>query len=126
MYKQTNQRTIILDLLKNNYEHPSVDEIYQEAIKKLPRISKKTVYLTLNTLTENNEIKEVKINGVKRYEPIQDEHIHAICKKCNRVIDVKAKNLIKETNKLKRRVRGFKVEKTNTTLHGICKKCKEE
>lgn len=112
--------------MKNNYNHPSVDDVYKDVIKTLPRISKKTVYLNLQTLTQHKLIKEIKINGVKRYEPIQEEHIHAICKKCNKVIDVKAKKLIDEANKLRRKVRGFKVEKTNTTLHGICKKCKEE
>lgn len=125
MYKQTNQRIIILELIKNNYAHPSVEEIYREAIKKLPRISKKTVYLTLQTLTQNNQIKEIKINGVKRYEPLQEEHIHAVCKQCNKVIDVKATTLIEETEKLRKKVKGFKVENTNTTLHGICKDCKE-
>lgn len=126
MYKQTNQRTIILDLIKDNYEHPSVEEIYQEAIKKLPRISKKTVYLTLQTLARNNRVKEVKINGIKRYEPIHEEHVHAVCKQCNKVIDVKAKNLIQETNKLRKKVKDFKIENASTTLHGLCKTCKEE
>jgi len=41
-FKMTNQRAIILEYLKENYNHPSVEEIFSFVKSKLPQISKKT------------------------------------------------------------------------------------
>ena len=122
--KLTNQRRTIYEFVKNNYNHPSVEDVFLNVQKKLPQISKKTVYQNLKTLTENNKIKEITINGIKRYEPIQEEHIHATCKECGKIADIKAKKLIEETEKVKKQIKEFKIETSTTTMKGLCKTCK--
>ena len=85
--KYTNQRIEILNFLKNNTAHPTVDDVYEVVKKKLTRISKATVYQNLKFLTEKGLIQEVNIKGVSRYEPNIDPHHHMICIKCVKIID---------------------------------------
>ncbi len=122
-FKLTNQRKLILDFVKDNYTHPTVEEVYLAIKEKLPQISKKTAYLNLEFLAEKNMIKEIKLNGIKRYEPIQENHIHAICKNCKKIIDIQANTMLNDIEKLKKQNKDFKIESSTTTLHGICKEC---
>ena len=70
----TNQRVEILDFLKDNTSHPTVDDIYQGVKKKLTRISKATVYQNLKLLSEKGLIQEVNIKGISRFEPNLELH----------------------------------------------------
>jgi len=91
--KYTNQRVEILNFLKDNTTHPTVDEVYEGVRKKLTRISKATVYQNLKFLSEKGLIQEVNIKGVSRFEPNLDPHHHMICKICGKIIDFKSKEL---------------------------------
>ena len=82
--KYTNQRVEILNFLKQNKNHPTVDEIYEVVKKKLTRISKATVYKNLKFLTEQDIIREVNIKGVSRFEYHLEPHHHIICQKCSK------------------------------------------
>jgi Fur family ferric uptake transcriptional regulator len=62
--KYTNQRVEILNYLKDNYSHPTVDQVFEAVRKKLTRISKATVYQNLKFLAEKGLIQEVNIRGV--------------------------------------------------------------
>ena len=57
--KYTNQRVEILNFLKDNTTHPTVDEVYDGVKKKLTRISKATVYQNLKFLAGKGLIQEV-------------------------------------------------------------------
>jgi Fur family ferric uptake transcriptional regulator len=125
-FKLTNQRAIILDYLKENYNHPSVKEIFIFVKNKLPRISKKTVYSNLQFLCDKDLIMEVKVKGVQRYEPKLDPHHHLICRKCGKIIDFKSEELLSHAMKVGKNIKDFDVEFSNINFYGICKKCKEE
>lgn len=121
----TNQRAIILDFIKDNYSHPTVEEVYKFVRTKLPRISKKTVYNNLKSLVENNQISEVNVKGVFRYEPRLNPHHHVLCSKCSKIIDFESDELIKYSMKLAKKIKGFDIEGSATNFYGICKKCKD-
>ena len=48
--RNTQQRNLIRELLDNNYDHLTADEIYEIIRKKNPTISRGTVYRNLNVL----------------------------------------------------------------------------
>lgn len=125
-FKLTNQRVIILDYLKENYSHPSVEEIFNFVKNRLPRISKKTVYSNLQLLCDKGLINEVKVKGVQRYEPKLDPHHHVICRKCGKIIDIESDELLSHAMKVGKKIKDFDVEFSNVNFYGICKKCKEE
>lgn len=126
-FKMTNQRAAILEVLKDNHDHPSVDEVYRKVRKRLPRISKKTVYSNLSFLSEKKIIQEVRVRGITRYEPIQDSHHHMICNMCNRIFDVGfevgSKELSKKVMRFADKIDGFDIENVSVNFYGICKRC---
>jgi len=121
--KYTNQRVEILNFLKNNYSHPTVDQVFEAVKKKLTRISKATVYQNLRFLADKGLIQEVNIKGVSRFEPNVKAHHHIICKKCEKIIDFESGELTEYSLNLARKIKDVKVETTNTNFYGLCKKC---
>ncbi|MEM4260007.1 MAG: transcriptional repressor [Candidatus Woesearchaeota archaeon] len=121
--KYTNQRIEILNYLKNNYSHPTVDEVYNAVRKKLTQISKATVYQNLKFLSKKGLIRECNIKGIARFEPNLEVHHHLICKKCGRIIDFKSDKLAEYSLKIAKNLKELKVESTNTNFYGLCKKC---
>jgi Fur family ferric uptake transcriptional regulator len=123
--KYTNQRVEILNYLKNNYTHPTVEDVYTAVKKKLSRISKATVYQNLKFLSNKGMIQEVNIKGVSRFEPNLEPHHHLICKKCGRIIDFEAIELTDYALKVAGKIKDMNIESSHTNFFGICKKCKE-
>lgn len=122
----TNQRVEILNFLKDNYSHPTADEVFNAVRKKLTRISKATIYQNLKFLAEKGIIQEVNIKGVSRFEPNIEAHHHLICKNCGKIIDFDSKELTEFALKLSKKVKDMRIESTNTNFYGICKKCRRK
>ncbi len=118
------QREIILNTLKENVVHPTAEYLYAKVKEKDPKISLATLYRNLNQLTENGIIK--KIDGLENsshYDHNTHNHYHFICKKCNRVYDIKsevAPDLINKTEELT----DFLIENHDIVFSGICKECR--
>lgn len=87
MERQTIQKTVILDYLKKVKTHPSADQVYYEVKKKMPSISKGTVYRILNNFRQKGEIQEIP-TAVSRYDGDNSLHAHFICQRCNNIIDI--------------------------------------
>ena len=118
------QREVILNTLKENVVHPTAEYLYAKIQEKDPKISLATLYRNLNQLTENGIIK--KIDGLENsshYDHNTHNHYHFICKKCNRVYDIKsevAPDLINKTEELT----DFLIENHDIVFSGICKECR--
>jgi Fur family transcriptional regulator, peroxide stress response regulator len=122
-FKETRQRELTLLILQGTRSHPTADWIYEEARKKMPQISKSTVYRNLRILLEQGEITALNINGtITRYEIKQKLHYHFRCEQCGQVFDLE--NPIKED--LDRKVEantGFKIKYHQLEFRGLCKEC---
>jgi Fur family ferric uptake transcriptional regulator len=121
--KYTNQRVEILNFLKGNYSHPTVEQVFEAVRKRLTRISKATVYQNLRFLSEKGLVQEVNIKGVSRFEPNLNPHHHVICKNCGRIMDFNSKALTDYSLKVARKIKDVKVQSSSTSFYGICKKC---
>jgi Fur family ferric uptake transcriptional regulator len=121
--KYTNQRVEILNFLKNNYSHPTVDQVFEGVKKKLTRISKATVYQNLRFLADKGLIQEVNVKGVSRFEPCIEPHHHLICKNCGKIIDFKSQELTDYSLKLANKLKEMKIESTITNFFGLCENC---
>lgn len=77
--KMTGQRKLILQVLDNAEDHPSVETVYERAKELDASISMATVYRTLNMLDELNLVirHEFKEN-FSRYEVNEEHHHHLI------------------------------------------------
>ena len=105
--------------------HPRSTKIYKDLKKKLPRISKKTVYNNLKVLSEAGMIREISTMGVKRYEPVMKPHHHLICQVCDRVFDIEEEKLTRLATKFAKSLKDFEASSTTTHFYGVCKDCKE-
>ena len=121
--KYTNQRVEILNFLKDNKTHPTVEQVYKEVKKKLTRISKATVYQNLKFLSDKGLVQEVNIKGVSRFEPNLKPHHHIICKKCGKIFDFESKELTDYALKMAKSLKEFHINSANTNFYGICRKC---
>ncbi len=123
MRRRSRQRMAILEVLKGVRTHPSADWIYDEVRKKLPQISKGTIYRNLKVLEEEGGIIKLNVDGmVGRYEIRQDNHYHFICEKCGCIFDL---NEPKETelNVKFAKKTGFKITHHRLEFRGLCTDC---
>jgi Fur family ferric uptake transcriptional regulator len=97
--------------------------------KKLPRISRGTVYRNLEVLSQKGFVKEVNAAGTKKFElgvkSGMQSHDHFICRKCNKMIDVFFSDMDNRVLKqIKNKDHSLKVESMTINFSGLCNKCK--
>lgn len=87
--KMTDQRRTIAQVLSESADHPDVDQVYQRAIERDPRISIATVYRTVRLFEEANILEKHDFgDGRARYEEASnDHHDHLINIKTGEVIE---------------------------------------
>ena len=87
--RNTIQRTLVLDAVRNLHCHATADEVYEEVRKVHPGISRGTVYRNLNLLCELGEIRRRELpGGADGYDHLCSNHYHARCTGCGKLFDV--------------------------------------
>lgn len=121
MERQTIQKTEILKHLKNLRTHPSAEQVYKGIKKKMPSISKGTVYRILNNFKEKGQIQEIPAS-VSRYDGDNSMHAHFICRHCGGITDVfESCGNCALLKKAKSKVGNIQYYQMH--LYGTCKKC---
>jgi Fe2+ or Zn2+ uptake regulation protein len=112
----TSQRQLIFSLLHDNATHPTADALFAVASKRMPGISLRTVYQTLDELSEMGEIQLMRCDGgALRFDPNVDDHHHALDAATGEVFDVYVDNLDALRAQLPE---GFEVENVSIVFHG--------
>lgn len=129
-HKLTPQRRYIIEIMmKNNQEHWSTEEIYDEVKKVCPEIGIATVYRTIQMLEELDLLTKHHFSeGCSRYE-FTDEtkdhnHHHIVCTKCGKVMEIQDTYF----DELERHIQddiNFNITNHTVTFYGVCKDCKE-
>jgi len=123
--RKTRQRMAIIEVLKGVRTHPSAGWIYDEVRKKLPHVSKGTIYRNLNVLEDEGAIIELNVDGVVgRYEIRQDNHYHFICEKCGHIFDLN-EPIEAELNLRYTKKTGFKITHHRLEFRGLCRDCRK-
>ena len=119
--RNTKQRDLILYIINNNSCHMTADDVYNEAIKFIPKISLRTVYRNLNYLVDKNKIKRIKMpNNIDRFDK-NIVHSHIICNKCGMIDDI-----INDFNIEIPLIKDYEIIDYDLSFNGICKKCRKE
>lgn len=122
----TYQRRIILEELGKVKTHPTADEVYDMARKRLPNISIATVYRNLDLMSKNNSIRKLDIAGrKKRFDADLSRHYHLRCDKCGAVCDLELSQL-SDIEKHLESLKGLEgIVDFNLEFKGKCKRCSE-
>lgn len=118
----TVQRIEILKYLYEKKKHPTIDVIFKDLRKKIPTLSKTTIYNTLKMFHKNGLAFIFSDDeAVLRYDAAIEQHAHFKCIKCGKIIDLEyPSNIIEYGEKI------GKVFYTNLIYEGICKDCEEK
>ena len=82
-------RNSIYKYLCGTKEHPSAEMIYNDLKGDLPNLSLGTVYRNLKQLEEiGRVIKVTTVDNHERYDANCEDHVHLVCERCGRVIDM--------------------------------------
>ena len=120
----TVQRRVILQALVGREDHPTADQILRQVRKRLPEVSRTTVYRVLDTLVELGLAVKICSPGKgARFDPRTDRHHHLVCVQCEKVMDFEAPRLnllpLPDT-----RTRAFDILDYSIHFRGLCAGCK--
>ena len=86
--RYSKQRELVLQKVEQLCDHPTAEEIYDEAIKECPGLSLGTVYRNLNSLVDAGRVRRVCIPGkADRFDHTLCWHSHMYCTACGGVVD---------------------------------------
>lgn len=119
----TVQRRAVLQSLLDRDDHPTADQVLDSVQKRMPEVSRATVYRVLETLVRLGMTQKIAHpGGVVRFDPKTERHHHLVCGQCQQVIDVEEEDL----NPLyvpKVRRDDFEISDYSVVFHGVCTEC---
>lgn len=123
--KLTRQRAAILDTIFATHGHFDADDLFFALRKNGKRISKATVYRTLELLIAAGLIRQVDLGkGHRAFEHVfgRSHHDHLICTSCGKVVEFDDPMIEELQNRVCRRFR-FQPEAHSLRILGRCASC---
>ena len=121
-FRTTRQRKEVFDVVAGSYDHPTADEIFVRAKKRMPEISFATVYNCLSVLVQCGLVRQVTLDrSPTRFCPNMREHCHFFCEQCGQVTDIELPS--RGTIDQVPLPNGFRVATFDISLRGVCPKC---
>lgn len=118
-WKCTAQRLAVFSLIRENYNHPHVDDVWQALRDALPSVTRESIYRILNEFTERGLLRRLDHIGSARYDWQVAPHGHFICTRCGNIQDFPLATPIEVPPQA---VDGA-VDHIELRLTGICKQC---
>jgi Fur family peroxide stress response transcriptional regulator len=122
--KVTHQRTEVFRELARTEEHPDADTIWERVRRRVPAISRDTVYRTLTLLEQQGLIRKVDpLHDRARFDANMDSHHHFVCTECGMVRDFHSDEL--DAFEPPEEVSGWgEVRFVQVQLRGVCARCR--
>ena len=117
--RNTRQKDLIFEIINNSYDHLNAYQVYEMAKNEIPNISLGTVYRNLSNLVRDNQIREIEVDGMHRFDR-NDRHTHFLCNECEAIIDI-CDSVLGDC----KYIDGNLVMDYEIKLKGICRKCME-
>ncbi|HCZ05822.1 MAG: Fur family transcriptional regulator, ferric uptake regulator [Thermotogota bacterium] len=124
----TAQREAILKIFEEVGDHLGAEDVYQLLLRRRRRISKATVYRTLELLTSMGLLRRLEPNeGVYRYELAESSsnHHHAICTSCGTIMNIDLKDLENSIQQAAESI-GFNMTNYSVVIYGLCPSCQKK
>lgn len=122
--RNTHQKEIIMESIKEDYTHPTFYDIFRRVKLKDASIGQATVYRNIKKMVDEGDILKIKfLNNEFHYDANICRHNHFICTKCGKIIDIYDDDYKKNktiSNKL-----DVIIEKVSILYEGICSNCQK-
>jgi Fur family transcriptional regulator, peroxide stress response regulator len=121
--KLTPQRLEIFSHIASSLEHPDAEAVFNAVRKRMPTVSRDTVYRTLWLLRDMGLISTLgpRRDSV-RFDANLDPHHHFVCERCGLARDFTSPAY--DSLEVPKPAQGFgKVISTHIELRGICRSC---
>jgi Fur family peroxide stress response transcriptional regulator len=121
--KTTYQRAVIFSYLNNKKNHPTADMMLNDLGKKVPTLSRATIYNTMEFFREKGVVQVLNMDdGLRHYDADLSTHLHFHCNKCDTIYDMYTQLDTDKIDELK----DFEVHNQFININGICKNCKKK
>ncbi len=125
--RYTAERQAVVGAVFEKHRHFEADDLLLWARAHHPRVSRATIYRTLELLVSAGLVRQMTFGdkSAQHYEQVLGipHHDHLICLSCGRVQEVFSADLEREQDALCAR-HGFDVHHHNLEVFGLCKKCR--
>jgi len=120
--RYTKQRKIVWDEICQSKEHRDAEEIYLKINKNGRKVSRATVYRTIDVLVKNNLVRQLELgDGRKRFENKLDSshHDHIVCLSCGDIQEFVDDLIENQQDKIAKQ-HNFRIVRHIHQLFGLC------
>ncbi len=121
----TNQRALLLEIIRQGEGHLDAFELYRRAREKQPRLSLSTVYRALQQFKKLGLVEEVHFDENHHHYEVKPPagHHHLVCLGCGRVIEFNYP-LARQVKRNVPEARDFDISGTEIRMSGYCSRCR--
>ena len=124
-YKLTPARLAVIEVLETHTEHLSHDQILAEGKKICAKLSRATVYRTMDLLVSLNLMRPLYLNDpTQRFISAMGGHHHLICTDCATTIEFDHCTLTQLAQDLSAAY-GFQIRNHLLEFQGLCAQCSQ-
>lgn len=125
--KYTPERAAVLEQIASEKQHFEADDLYMRLRTNGMKISRATVYRTLDVLVRSGIVDKVDLGGNRAYFEYvygMEHHDHLICVQCGKVLEFQDTTINKHEQSI---CKSYKFEMIGHahSIYGRCKNCKK-
>lgn len=121
-YRATQERSRVLDSIAELDRHFSADELYMVMNRNADKVSRATIYSTLDLLTQCGILMKHRFQGESAHFELaarMPNHDHLICTECGKVVEFRVEELDNIRNSVANSL-GFKPVSHSLQIFAVC------
>ncbi len=121
----TAQRIAVAEVLAAALDHPSAQDVFERVKRRLPHITRATVYNTLRVLSEKGLVQPLHFRNGTRYDGNPLPHANLVCVRCGAITDadIDENDAITRLSTALAESSGFRIIGQRLDVYGFCPRC---